>query len=285
MFADVAGSTRLYETLGDSKAQEAISQCLTRMSEITNRYGGIVIKTIGDEIMCRFATADDAVNAGINIQEVLESDSTVGSVPLSVRIGMHYGPAILQSGDVFGDAVNVAARMAGIAKACQIITTEETVKHLSPDLEEMTRQFDKASVKGKQDEIVIYEVLWEQDDVTRMAGFASAAPAVDMKLNLRVQDAEKSIGSDTATFVLGRGSQCDLMVPANLASRMHARIEYRRGKFVLIDQSTNGTYVRTQDGREVFLRREELPLTGAGVISLGEPVKDANPASILYMVQ
>ena len=283
MFADVAGSTRLYEQLGDSLAQESISLCLARMSEISNRYGGVVVKTIGDELMCRFPGANEAVKAACNIHEVLEGDTTIGGVKLSVRIGLQYGPAILEDGDVFGDAVNVAARMAGIAKAQQIITTEDTVSNLSPENAEIARRFDVASVKGKQDEIVIYEVLWEQDDVTRMTGVNFSFGSQTQKLRLSIGGTVKELGADNSAALLGRGSQCDLIINGNLTSRIHARIEQRRGKFILIDQSTNGTFVKPDDGDEVYLRREELPLVGSGMISLGERV-ERNTANLLSYI-
>lgn len=288
MFADVAGSTQLYEKLGDVVAQDSISQALEQMSTITSRYGGVVIKTIGDEIMCRFSTADGAIKAACNIHEVLELQSGSADVPLAVRIGIHYGPSILEEdGDVFGDAVNVAARMAGYAKARQTITTSQTVKQLAPDLAAMTREYDRTAVKGKQEEISIYEVLWEQDDVTRMVGvdIFGNNRAASQSLRLNYHDKEIEVKADSGPVVIGRGSQCDLMVQSSLASRLHARIEFRRGKALLIDQSTNGTYVRLDDGKEVFIRREELPISGHGTISLGESISGKGEHLIYYFFQ
>lgn len=282
MFADVAGSTRLYEMLGDSKAQDAIGRYVSRMGEIASQYNGVVIKTIGDEIMCRFPSAGNGVGAACAIQEVVEGERLVPGVPISVRIGLHFGPAILENDDIFGDAVNVAARMAGIAKARQIITTEETVRGLPQQLAEMARLFDRTTVKGKQEELAIYEVVWEADDVTRMVGMATTAPSVTNELMLHYHGQDIHLTEALCPCSIGRGAQSDLVVGAPLASRHHAKIEYRRGKFVLIDQSTNGTYVSSQDGRMIYLRREELPLSGTGIISLGEPVKGDSMELIRY---
>ncbi len=284
MFADVSGSTRLYEQLGDQRAQELIAQVLAQMANITSRYGGVVIKTIGDEIMCRFSSADGAVKAACNIHEVMELESVSQEVPMSVRIGIHYGPTILEEGDVFGDAVNVAARMAGYAKARQTITTSQTVARLAPDLAAITREYDRAEVKGKQEAISIYEVLWEQDDVTRMVGIGAIGGTETMAQMLRIshRDKEFELKPNGGGFTIGRGSTCDLMVDSKLASRQHAKVEFRRGKAVLIDQSTNGTYVRLDDGKEIFIRREELPITGHGTICLGEPVTSGNENLVYF---
>lgn len=272
LFADVAGSTRLYEKLGDRAAREAITALLERMTAVAERYSGILVKTIGDEILCRFPTAERSVSAAIAMQETLAADTT-SAVKLQMRMGMQWGPVILESGDVFGDAVNVAARMSAIARAGQIITTRETVQALPETLAEKTRLFDTTQVKGKQDSLVIYEVMWEEEDgatvfAASTGAGGSATPSAPMQLTLQYQDQAYTLAlGDSAN--MGRADSCEITVASPLASRVHARIESRRGKFVFIDQSTNGSYVRTEDGNVVYLRREELPLWGKGVISLG----------------
>ncbi|MDA0977503.1 MAG: adenylate/guanylate cyclase domain-containing protein [Proteobacteria bacterium] len=170
MFADVTGSTRLYETLGDEAANRIIGKVIDVMAKITEGYQGFVIKTIGDEIMCRFSSANDCVRAAIECQEEISAGIQGEDVEISIKVGLHFGPAILMDdGDVFGDAVNVAARMAGIAKGAQIITTQDTVSLLDADLQDMSRQFDRTNVKGKEEAIIVYQVVWEEsDDVTRI---------------------------------------------------------------------------------------------------------------------
>lgn len=273
LFADVSGSTRLYETLGDRAAKTAINSLLERMVGVANRYGGVLVKTIGDEILCRFATAERGVSAAIAMQEAMADDHSA-PVRLQMRMGLHFGPVLLDAGDVFGDAVNVAARMSAIARAGQIIVTQETVGMLPPELALKTRLFDTTSVKGKQDSLVIYEVMWEEagNATVFVAGTAPGLQSLaeaPPRLVLRYQDLERRLELGGALGI-GRAETCDLVVESPLASRLHARIESRRGKFVFIDQSTNGSYVRTEDGNVVYLRREELPLWGKGEISLGE---------------
>lgn len=283
MFADVEGSTRLYEKLGDIEAQKSIERCLEKMAAITREHGGVVIKTIGDEIMCRFNTEDDAVAAACAIQEAIEeSDPSYKNTP-AIRIGLHYGLTIQKDGDVFGDAVNVAARMAGIAKGKQIITTEDTIVNLTPQHMQKTRKFDKAMVKGKQEEITIYEVMWKTENVTMIhSSSALAAIAKASLLQLSYQGQQIEMTSSSPDVVLGRDERCTLRIMTNFASRIHARIEYRRGKFVLLDQSTNGTYVLTDSSENIYLRREELPLVGQGSICLGEAITDNHPNIIRY---
>ena len=279
VFADISGRTRLYEALGDQVARQLVSDCLGLMAEQVSRYGGVVIKTIGDEIMCTFPSANQAVEAAMGMQEGVLCDLPMRNPntpdSLTIRVGVHFGPAILEGGDVCGDAVNVAARMAGLAKAGQIITTAESVEELPPILRSGTRHLDRIAVKGKAEDIDIFEVIWQSEDVTRMATGLLKGEVKSARLSLRYQSSAAQLLQDSVPFVLGRGKKADMVVNDSMASREHARIECRRGKFVLTDMSTNGTYVRTPDGLS-YLRREDIVLSGQGQIALGRDLREAS---------
>jgi class 3 adenylate cyclase len=278
VFADISGSTRLYESLGDAMARELVAECLALMTERIHKHGGTVIKTIGDEIMCTFETAEQAVEAAMSMQEGVTEDLP-GRNPntpstLTIRVGLHHGSAILESNDVFGDAVNVAARMAGLAKGGQIITTQSTAEQLSPNLRASTRHLDRISVKGKADEIDIFEVIWQAEDMTRMATGLLKGYVKEATLRLSYNGKEQVLDQDMDPLVLGRGKKADLVINDAMASREHARIECRRGKFILTDMSTNGTYVQSAEG-PYYLRREDLVLIGDGRIALGRKLSEA----------
>ena len=287
MFADVAGSTSLYEKLGDNQANAVIHDVIDMMSDIIIKNSGKVVKTIGDEVMCRFSKVDNAFITASVIQEMLQNRPRVSGSKIRVRIGMHTGQALLrEDGDIFGDAVNVASRVTAIARGNQIITTKETIDGLSPLFQGCCREFDRIPLKGKTEETVICEVIWEADDATRMStmiNFMDTIPSA-RRLHLKHQEKELVINPDTPTLTIGRGSQCDLVINSSHASRAHAKIEFHRGKFVIIDQSTNGTFVKNEDGNEVYLRREVLPLMGNGVISLGVNMDQDNPHQIKFSV-
>lgn len=282
MFVDVEGSTRLYDKLGDKKAQQIIERCLGIATDIIQQSSGRIIKYIGDEVMSRFKDEDTAIEAACKIQEALEKDQSEEELP-SVRIGLHYGMAIEKEGDVFGDAVNIAARVTSIAKGKQIITTEDTVVNLSPKHVGMTREFDKTAIKGKEGEVTIYEVLWQPDSATRMrTGITKGSSGAASILSIVYNGEESNIKANSPDFMIGRDPRCDLIVISDFSSRIHARIEYRRGKFILVDQSTNGTYVNMDNKQNLYIRREELPLVGVGAIGLGESVSDNNTHIIRY---
>ncbi len=285
LFADISGSTRLYEILGDAAARTKVADCLEMLTVVITRHLGTVIKTIGDEIMCTFPSAEEAANAACEMHEMLEDEITeqtsAGPISLTIRVGMHFGPTILEAGDVFGDAVNVAARMAAMAKGGQIITTQGAVDEMSPIMRASTRFIDRAPVKGKKATMDIYEVLWQQEDVTRMStGVISQPNTVPARMRLTYGGDTVLMDGDITTVVMGRSKTADLTINETLASRQHVRIEHRRGKFFIIDQSTNGTYVH-HESDESFLRREEMPLSGDGMISLGRSFSE-NPEEVVH---
>ncbi|MBM2830090.1 MAG: hypothetical protein HW411_880 [Gammaproteobacteria bacterium] len=283
VFADISGSTKLYEALGDAIARKICAETIEAISNVVKKHNGTVIKIIGDEVMSTFLTAEEAATACMSMHESLaEVNANIedGTI-IAIRIGMHYGPAIMEGGDVFGDAVNLAARMAAQSKANQIITTLSTIEKLPAVLRASTRFIDHAPIKGKQEVIDIYEIIWQEEDMTRMAtGMLADKKTPEVKLRLRYNDLDVQISKKKSSVVLGRSKECDMPINEKLASRQHVRIELRRDKFFIIDQSTNGTHVRIDNGEDAFLRREEMHLNGNGQISLGKGFNE-NPTEVV----
>lgn len=279
LFADISGSTALYEDLGNTVAQQVVSDCLSRMTETVQQNGGSVVKTIGDEVLAVFPTADQAACAACALQTCLGADMEVAP---RVRVGFHLGPVIQAPQDVFGDAVNVAARVVALAKAGQVLTTQSTVEHFTPVFKSITRFLDQAQVKGKRETIDIYEVIWKGEGLTMMGGgLRHSAPAKTSCLRLRLGNQELELNQSRSAMTVGRDKQNDFIIQNEFTSRVHARIEYRRGKFYLIDQSTNGTFVQT-DGETLYVRREELLLRGDGRIGLGVSLDMDSSHVIVY---
>ena len=284
VFADISGSTSLYELLGDAAARHRIGICLEQLTRVVIAHQGRVVKTNGDDMLCVFEDAVSATLAACAMQEALAESSDATEpvlVALSVRIGMHIGPAIQEKGDVFGDVVNLAARVVGQAKTGQIITTRLFVDQLPPMLQSSTRLIDHTEVRGKKDAIDLFEVLWQQEETTQMSMNLQVRPASGATLLVRCGERTLTMGRGLRHLVMGRSTAAELHVNEVLASRLHARLEYRRGKFFLIDQSTNGTYVRKGE-EKLFVRREEIALTGSGELSLGRPFSEEAGRALVH---
>lgn len=280
LFADISGSTSLYEQLGDIAARRAVADCLTLMTREIVNHGGEVIKTIGDELMCSFDTPTAAARAATETQNALMG---MEHTTLSVRIGFHHGPVLLESGgDVFGDSVNLAARVAGLAKAGQIITTQSTLSQLPPEIRASSRFVDHAPVKGKRSNVDIFELIWVQEELTHMATGVLMEPVIAYRLQLEYAGQEILLDPGSAGISLGRHKSCDMTVNHTRASRNHARIEYRHGQYFLIDQSTNGTFIEYErDSEVIFLRRDGLPLRGRGHLVLGSKLCNAGSEHVI----
>lgn len=275
LFADIAGSTRLYDTLGDTRAKGLIDECIGLMRHIVERYGGRVVKTIGDEVMCVLPHADNACLAATDMQLRISGLPELPGVKRAIRVGFHAGPVIEENNDVFGDSVNIAARMAALAKAMQIITTQATVEQLSQMLQNSTRRIAALSVKGKGDDIEVCEVIWQAGDELTMATPSIYRQSVPTRLRVAYAGKEMVLERANAGIVLGRDPGCEVVVTDRMASRQHARIERRRDNFFLIDQSTNGTFVTFDGENEITLRRDELMLRSRGRIAFGRHVAEA----------
>ena len=290
LFADIAKSTQLYDRLGNENAQTLISTCLSVFALITREHQGKVVKTIGDEIMCTFPDVNLAVDAAkamqLGLGHITLPSAAVTQVP-NIYVGIHTGPVVEEAQDVFGDAVNIAARMVSLAKQRQILMTHETIGQLKPEHQESAQLVDKTVIKGKSGETEIYEIVWERQDVTVILDEAQSgmnALPVQTSLELTYNDNTYTVDQDSPSTTIGRQVHNEIVVNDYHVSRTHARIEYRRGKFILIDQSTNGTFALMQGKRNLILRREEGQLHGSGVIALGREVEDDLPHAIHYAI-
>lgn len=288
LFADVVGSTELYEALGDEKARATVGQCLDIMKAATEENHGSVIKTIGDEVMATFEVVDDAMTAAAAMQHQISDNEELGADDkrVSIRIGCHFGPIVREARDIFGAAVHTANRMTSQAKARQIVTTGTTVEHMGAEWKSVARQIDVATVKGKRDEVALFEVLWSPEEATSMLptiGWESrdqAASKAVLVLSFRGNTIE--VNDDLKNISMGRADENEVVVKGNLISRVHARIEKRRNKFILIDESTNGTFVQNVQGEEIFLRRDSTEISGEGIIGLGRVAKPGTALAIHY---
>src|SRR5579863_7256823 len=229
LFADVVGSTRLYDVMGDLRARDMVSICIDVMRSATEQRQGTVIKTMGDEVMATFPSADAALNAAAQMQQQISNHAglKVEGQPVAIRIGCHYGPVMLENRDVFGAAVHTANRMTSQAKAGQIMTTAATVDKLSPEWRAACRQIDVATLKGQGNEVVIYAVLWQTEDITSMVpGIASDSRTArtTTRLRLKCEDQELLVDERHSSITIGRAEDNDVVVKGNLISRLHARI-------------------------------------------------------------
>jgi class 3 adenylate cyclase len=280
LFVDVTGSTRLYEDLGDEQAHARIERRLRQVERAAAEHGGRVVKHMGDGLMCAFADASAAVRAAHAMQLSEQERSSLG-----IHVGCHHGHVLESAGDLYGDCVNVAARIAGLAKSGQVIVTRELVGVLDEPLRRSVRRLGQATVRGRREPVEIFEYVWDrEEELTAIRRSVSGGRASRMRL---VSPAGERWfdGSGVGSMTFGRDAASDVVVGDREASRRHARIEKRGDKFVLVDHSANGTYVAMAGEAELCLRREELILRGRGRLALGRPTTDANATVVEFQCE
>ena len=288
LFADVCDSTTIYEAIGDARALAAISALFNVLTEKVKSHGGAIVKTIGDGMVCKFMEPDSAFNAACEIQEAAVAAESGEGPKLTIKVAFNWGPIVTEAGDVFGDTVNVCARLVGLAGPHQVMTTQETIDALPEPLRVRSRELYPVKVRGRVEEVRVCEVLWRADpDVTEAFSRSqlNAAIARDWVLKL-AYGGEIRVIELSGSVRLGRDKGNDVVVNSSKASRVHARIYGRGGNFVIVDQSSNGTFVQI-DGttRELALRREEVVLGERGFIGLGGPVTGDGDHVLRYRLE
>lgn len=285
LFADIAGSARLYERFGDEAAKALVTEVIGRIASAVSDEGGDVVKTIGDEILATFPEPGFAVRAarGLN-RSLADSPPKMNGRGHSVTVatGLHAGPVIREGADIFGDTVNLASRMVSMAKAGQILATEEVATALPSDLSDFARLVDVTRVKGRAEDVRIHEIVWEEAELTMVVDATNMLEGLGMKMEVRWGDDLVVVDGGRASVTLGRDEANDLVCPGLKTSRRHARIVYRRGKYVLVDESTNGTWLAERGKSPVLLKRDEAPLYEKGRIGLGAAVDEDPDNTVRY---
>ena len=287
LFADVSGSTRLFEIHGDEAARRMVGGVLRALAEVTVRHGGRVVKTIGDEIMCTFPAPLNGVLAATDMHRRIRNDADFQRDNLAIRIGLHHGEALVESDDVFGDAVNTAARMADktLARRDQIVATASTVSDLTQSSGLRVRPLGSAWVLGKAAPIDIVDVLWQEDvaNVTTVQRIMQSFDTTPERIRLTLRHRSQVFEIDESTpFSIGRDPASSLVVETEWVSRNHALIEWKRGYFMFADRSTNGSWLKVGDDEEILVHRDETHMRRSGTISLGQAHHSGNTDLIWF---
>jgi class 3 adenylate cyclase len=282
VFADLVGSTSMFERLGDETASRFVTQLVGALSQVFEQHSGRVVKLLGDGLFVVFPQEGDALAACISIQKrFLDKPIRAGGsgAPVQMQMGIESGEVVEIDGDCFGDTVNSAARLADLAGAAQILTTQNVWAALGPLQQASLRSLGPMHLRGRAEASHVYRVEWQtgrDEDATMMGrSMASSAPQV---LSLVAGEQSVQIDARSLAISIGRGAGASLALNDPRVSRMHATLEWRGGQFVLSDASSYGTWVYFGNQSEaVVLRRTECYLVGSGQISAGCERQEGSP--------
>ena len=288
LFVDVTDSTKIYESLGDTVALALINGLFAGLDKIIVKYSGAVLKTLGDGMVCVFENPDNAFRAACEMQSSVHSAAQGARNRLQIKIGFTHGAVILSKGDVFGDTMNLCARLVTLANPDQILTSGQTVEALSPGLRSRCRELFPTRIKGKAEEVPVSDVIWRYDPAVTETNLrrADLAPASPQALKLIYRGNIFIVNRNRPVLQMGRDDSNDIVIVSLFASRIHARVQARDGHFVLTDLSSNGTFLLVDEhSSEVVLRREEAVLGGRGWIGLGKNATKHGDHSVRFTLQ
>lgn len=291
VFADIAGSTALYEVLGNERAAEAVTLVVGAMARSIEQGGGRVVKTLGDGVLAVFREAAQARTATVALmrnhaQQLQDWPTEMG---LEVRVGVAGGEIVEVDGDCYGDAVNLAARLCERARPGEIWFSASAV----PERADETRfvRLGTLAIRGKSEPIVVFGLEWCQDEdpeaqtiLTHLPSTFGPPPTEPAQLQVQWGGEGRVFGVHDMPLQLGRAPQSQLFVNDPRVSREHARIEWSRGAFALVDLSRFGTWLRFEGQEPLLLRRDSCLLHGSGQVALGVPFSDASAPVLRFQV-
>ncbi len=290
VFADLVGSTSMFERLGDEKASRFVTQLTGMLGQIFEQHQGRVVKLLGDGLFVVFHHEGDALAACISIQKRLQDNPIYpgdSGAPVQMQIGIESGEVVEIDGDCFGDTVNSAARLADLAGAAQILTTENVWSALLPAQKASLRSMGPMYLRGRAGASHVYRVEWQagRDEDATMAGRSMFSTPSKVFLELSFGDQKVRLDAKSGKLSLGRSADAALVLNDPRVSRMHATLEWRGGHFVLSDASSYGTWVYLGNQSEaVALRRTECYLVGSGHIVPGCERGDENAPLIAFAI-
>ena len=293
LFADLRGSTALFETFGNAEATSVVTHCVNALGAPVVSHGGKVVKTLGDGLMAVFENPLHAISSAMLMHEVLdgialrglERGASAGLRALRLQVAVARGEVVEMAGDCYGDAVNVAARLLDHASDSETLVTAEVRADLPMDIGARFRSLDKLVLRGRVEPVHVHVMGGRRysDQAVTMFGDVSTVIEPDA-LRLMWAELHRMYANEQMPVVLGRSPQASFCVDDSRVSRSHARVDWHGGSFQLTDLSYNGTYVRFNDGEIVSLRRGSCTLHGSGAIGLGGSPTDPASACVSFEV-
>lgn len=290
MFADVVGSTRIYDSLGDAQAQQIVAACLDLAKASTAAQNGKTVNELGDEIMVEFSDAGEAAAAACDIHAKMAQHNAAENGPfdLRMRIGLHCGPIEGSQSDMAGETAKIAHWAAGNAKPEQTLATAAVIDNLPRIYQAVSRFVDDETWNFISIEhMAVHEIIWDVESVTAYSG---EIPTLNSQKCARMifswNGKNITLDAERPVISIGRGSENDLIVNHDMASRQHLSAQFSRGRCTITDNSTNGTTIYTDGDRGTHeIKRESFTVLGSGRILLGRPEDVEEKFAVVFRAQ
>ena len=296
LFADLRGSTSIFERLGNAEATSVITHTVSMLGRSVGECQGRVVKTLGDGLMAVFDTSPAGIAAAAQMHEALEllvqrgseHGASAGLRALRLQVALARGEVVEMGGDCFGDAVNVAARLLDHAGDNETLITAGVLTDVPTDQRARFRSLDWMHLRGRAEPVQVHVLGGRRHQAENVPAtqFGPIEPSPEPEgIRLVWQDMVRVYAAEHLPITLGRSPQATFRLEDSKISRSHARIDWTGGSFQLTDLSYNGTYVRFGSSDEVIsLRRGSCTLHGHGVIGLGGSPSDTSLPTLRFDV-
>ena len=293
VFADLTGSTSVFEALGNVKATRVITQLTQWIGSVCEAHDGHVVKYLGDGVLIVFQGSAQAIDAACELQQI-HHDRIVNwpaLLKMRLQVGMARGEVIEQNNDCYGDAVNLASRLSDLSGSEQILVSDSVIGNVAETYQLRSRCLGPMLIRGRNESCVVHRIEWQDEvlsevftmpaSLTSLAKTQSGAKLLSIELSwldltIRFTVAELPV-------FLGRDADAQFVVKDPRVSRKHAMIEWRTGRFYLRDMSSYGTWVRFSDSKSVvLLRRQDCVLLLNGEMALGASFDDFTVPTVSF---
>jgi len=296
VFADLTGSTAIFEKIGNTKAVQVITSLTHWIGHVCEKHNGHVVKYLGDGVLILFKESDNALIAAIELQKIHHDRIRHWPCALKMRlqIGMARGDVVEQDGDYYGDAVNVASRLSDLSGSEQILINENVIQQISNLSSVRSRCLGPMIIRGRIKTCIVYRVEWQDEIHSEVFTIpARLMPSTFKKNDLKTTYLELSCLDINVKFnvsdlpvYLGRDNDAQFVVQNPRVSRKHAVIEWRTGNFYLKDISSYGTWLRFSNrDSTISLRRQDCMLLLNGEIALGASFEDFTVPTVVFKFQ
>ena len=295
VFADLTGSTGVFEALGNAMATRVVTEATQFISQVCAGFRGRTVKTLGDGVLMLFPDGHAAMSAVVELQRkyARRIQNQPGALRMRLQVGAACGEIVEVDGDCYGDAVNVASRLSDLSGAEEIWATDSVIQQIpQPPPGVRFVSLGPIDIRGKSLPHVVYRIVWQEEALSEfmtapaaLAELLHKPQAQHGRVELAWLDVQKAFQAPDCPVHIGRAEEADFLVSDQRVSRLHARIDWRNGNFVLTDLSSYGTWIRYSDSTaELALRRGECMLHDTGEIALGASFGDFTVPTIGFLI-
>lgn len=263
---EVIGGAQLAQRLGETEARRAMDRCMNRIGRVVESNAGLLLKLTGDRLCAGFERCDDGMLAAREMLERVTSLPPISGMTLPIHIGVHYG-LVEESAQPGGEGVERADQLMELAGPSEALASGPAVAMLSSAVRHLAGQ--ERMLAGARLEWPVFVLGARASNPPDLPAPRVQSGRLTQQLRIKHQQNVHVIEDLHPILLLGRELGNDVVVADPRASRQHARIERRRDGFVLVDQSTNGSYVCPEGGSEQCIKHGEIPLAGQGRIGCG----------------